>query len=238
MLLHYVRHGDPTYDPDQLTPLGRRQAEAVAKRLSLYGVDKIFSSSSTRAMQTSDPTCEILKKEKQILDFANEHHAWCDFSVVDKNGKRNWAWWSQETRHLFLCEEVLALGHKWYEHPAFKDYRFKEGMERVYNALDEFLLSLGYKHQRYTGRYEVVAPNDERVALFAHQGFGLIFLSCLLDIPLPIITMHFDMTYTGMTSIVFVNENGICYPRILTLSNDSHIFREGLPTEYNHSIHF
>ena len=31
MLFFYVRHGDPIYDPDSLTPLGHRQAEAVAK---------------------------------------------------------------------------------------------------------------------------------------------------------------------------------------------------------------
>ena len=33
MLLFYIRHGDPVYDPDSLTPLGLKQAEAVAKRL-------------------------------------------------------------------------------------------------------------------------------------------------------------------------------------------------------------
>lgn len=38
MLLFYVRHGDPIYNPDSLTPLGERQAEAVAKRLALHGV--------------------------------------------------------------------------------------------------------------------------------------------------------------------------------------------------------
>jgi broad specificity phosphatase PhoE len=52
MLFFYVRHGDPTYNPDELTPLGHRQAEAVAKRLSLYGIDKIYSSTSNRAYLT------------------------------------------------------------------------------------------------------------------------------------------------------------------------------------------
>ena len=41
MLLFFVRHGDPIYVPDSLTPLGRRQAEAVAKRLARYGLDQI-----------------------------------------------------------------------------------------------------------------------------------------------------------------------------------------------------
>ena len=49
MLLFYIRHGDPIYTPDQLTDLGQRQAEAVGHRLGLYGIDKIFSSTSTRA---------------------------------------------------------------------------------------------------------------------------------------------------------------------------------------------
>lgn len=44
MLFFYIRHGDPIYNPNQLTPLGERQAEAVAKRLSLYSIDKIYSS--------------------------------------------------------------------------------------------------------------------------------------------------------------------------------------------------
>ena len=41
MLLFLIRHGDPIYDPDSLTPLGKKQAEAVAKRLALYGKSKL-----------------------------------------------------------------------------------------------------------------------------------------------------------------------------------------------------
>ena len=41
MILYYVRHGDPIYNPDSLTPLGQRQAEAVGKRLALYGIDEV-----------------------------------------------------------------------------------------------------------------------------------------------------------------------------------------------------
>ena len=37
MIFFYIRHGDPIYNPDSLTPLGMRQADAIAKRLSLYG---------------------------------------------------------------------------------------------------------------------------------------------------------------------------------------------------------
>ena len=75
MILFYIRHGDPIYKPDQLTPLGHRQAEAVAKRLALFGVDEIYASTSTRAMQTAQPTCELLGKEPILLDWMHENHA-------------------------------------------------------------------------------------------------------------------------------------------------------------------
>ena len=32
MLFFYVRHGDPIYNPDSLTPLGHEQAKALSKR--------------------------------------------------------------------------------------------------------------------------------------------------------------------------------------------------------------
>ena len=60
MLFIYVRHGAPIYDPDSLTPLGHRQAEAVGKRLALYGLDRIYASTSARAIQTAKPAAELL----------------------------------------------------------------------------------------------------------------------------------------------------------------------------------
>ena len=80
MLLYYVRHGDPIYDPDSLTPLGMEQAAAVARRLAKFGVDEIYSSPSTRAMQTGSYTCEATGKPMQILDFLN-----CQSSLLLQN---------------------------------------------------------------------------------------------------------------------------------------------------------
>ena len=237
MLLFYVRHGDPIYDPDSLTPLGKRQAEAVAKRLSIYGIDKIYASTSTRARETAAPTCEILKKTPTLLDFANENHAWAGLTVDTKYGKR-WFFHSPEHQAIINDEKMISLGHRWYEHPAFADYNFKSAIERIENETDAFLLSLGYEHVGRSGKYRVKFENNERVALFAHQGFGLAFLSAILDIPFPHFATHFDMTHTGMTVIEFNNIDGYSYPKVLTLSSDSHIYREGLPTNYNNALRF
>ena len=84
----------------------------------------------------------------------------------------------------------------------------------------------------------MIQQNNDRVALFAHQGFGLAFLSEVLDIPYPLFTNHFDMCHTGMTVIEFREENGVAIPKVLTLSSDAHLYREGLPTKYNNNLYF
>ena len=101
---------------------------------------------------------------------------------------------------------------------------------------DELFSSLGYEHERYTGRYRIREANEKRVALFAHQGFGLAFLSAVLDIPYPIVCSHFDMCHTGVTVIHFKNSGEYSIPKVLTLSSDAHLFGEGLPLRYNNNL--
>ncbi len=238
MLFYYIRHGDPIYSPDSLTPLGKRQAEALGKRLSLYGIDKIYSSTSNRAYETAIPTSEILGKPITQLDFANEGHVWNEFTAKLPDGNYTWFFSHDRIRRLFTEKEITDLGFNWFEHPEFKEGKCKNGVERVYKECDKFFAALGYEHERYTGRYKVTKPTEERVALFAHQGFGLAFLSCLLDIPYPTYCTRFDLCHSGMTVISFNEENGYAIPRVLTHSSDSHIYREGLPTNYNHWCKF
>lgn len=239
LIFYYIRHADPIYNPDSLTPLGICQAEAVAKRLALYGVDEIYCSTSNRAIMTAKPTCELLKIEPELLDFANESHSWHDFTIPREDGKgKAWLFHSRRVVELFNSKEIRDLGDRWFEHPALKEYHFENGINRIYDESDKFFASLGFQHERYTGQYKATEPNSKRVALFAHQGFGLAFLSCLLDIPYPMFCTHFDMTHTGVTVVEFREKNGFCVPKMLTLSSDSHLYREGLPTKYNNSLCF
>jgi len=108
MLIFYVRHGDPIYDPDSLTPLGHRQAEAVAKRLALFGVDEVYSSTSVRAMQTAQPLCELLHKELKSLEFFHEDHL---HSLQLKEEGRTILYTGHEPMEFFpFCDKLLFLG--------------------------------------------------------------------------------------------------------------------------------
>ena len=231
MLLFYIRHGDPIYNPDSLTPLGRRQAEALAKRLALFGVDKIFTSPSERAKMTAAPLADITGITPEILPWAHETDAHRDLGGLDETGHRRWLFELPAYRRLFLSRSVRERGMNWTEEPALACAKF----DRLRNGVYDFLAGLGYVHdgENFCFRTERTdGADEERVAVFAHHGVGLAFLSCVLDIPYPQFCTHFNMEHTGMSVVRFDNWEGTCYPRLLQLSCDSHLYREGLPLRY------
>ena len=237
MLLFYVRHGDPIYDPDSLTPLGLKQADALAKRLCRYGIDEIYSSSSNRAVLTGTPTAELLKKEIHKVDWCHEGKAWEYTAMPNGKGGRSWPVANADNVRLFMRPDVMALGEKWYTHPEVMErHDFAPGLAALNKDVDEFIASLGYQHDRENHVYLPVAPNNKRIALFAHYGAGMCVLSSLLDIPYPFFCTHFDISFTGTSVIAFGDDSEFVYPKLLQHSNDSHLYKENLMTGYHCSF--
>ena len=145
MLFFLIRHGDPIYDPDSLTPLGHRQAEALAKRLALYGLDEVYTSTSNRAKLTAKPACELLHLEPKQLDFANEAHTWADLTVEREDGKPGvtWMFYNKRTVALLNSKEIRELGDRWYDHPDLVAHHYTKGIDRIYDASDEFFAGFG-----------------------------------------------------------------------------------------------
>ena len=241
MLFYYIRHGEPLGVPDySLTPLGREQAKALSKRLCLFGIDRVFASPTLRTMQTAQPICDLLGKEITTCDWADEGIVWNEFTVPHPKYEHTWAFYDPKYLEIFSSPEVRALGERWYEHPDLAGLNFKAGVERVNAAVDDFFLSLGFRHDRANARYEVVGEhlNRERVALFAHQGFGMSFFSSMLDIPYPMFCTHFDFSHSSMSVINFEPRGKYVYPHVLQTANDSHLYREGIITGYHNAIKF
>lgn len=242
MLFFYIRHGDPIYTPDSLTELGKQQAEALAKRLSRYDIDQIYASTSKRAIDTATPTANALGKDIVTLDFCHENLAWKDTSIDIGDGRRAWTFAHPEAIDIMHTPEVRALGNGFLRHPYFNEKLAKEseGLERIERETYAFFETLGFSHdaERKCYHRNALEKTPERVALFAHEGFGMAFLSVLLDVPYPIFSTHFGIGHTGMTVIEFA-ENGYCIvPRVLQHSNDSHIYKEGIPTNYQNRLFF
>ena len=235
MLLYVIRHAEPIYNPDSLTEKGKRQAEALGRRLAVNGLDKIYSSPMNRARQTAQPTCEILGKKAEILEWTSESLAANDFGFYDPENNGRWCWSFGINPLRFKTEAHLALGDKWYEAEPFKSSNAKAGYERIATESDAFLKSLGYERDGF--KYKILNPNDQRVAVFCHYGFGMTWLSHLLGIPPVLFWSTFDINHSVITVVEFYNHsNGFTSPKVLTFSEVAHFYESGLPLEFTNRI--
>lgn len=234
MLLFYIRHGDPVYNPDSLTELGHKQAEALSKRLARFGLDEIYCSTSVRAQQTAEPTAQKLGLSVKLLDWCNEAHAWNELTVEDSRGKR-WFYQDEASRRLFASDEIAKLGEDWHKHSFFAETHATKGMRRIGAETFDFIASLGYAKSHEGNYYVAKQPNDKRIALFAHEGFGMAFLSVLLGIPYSTFSVRCGLEHSSMTVISFDGTDFVL-PCMLQLSNDSHLYKEDLPLNYNNGV--
>ena len=172
-----------------------------------------------------------MKKPIELLDFANEGHAWRELTI-QVGDRLTWLYYSRLGKEILRSPEIMAMGFDWYKHPAFEGYEYGRGLDRIRSACDGLFATLGYEHEDFRGRYKAVKPTDERVALFAHEGFGVAFLSAVMDIPYPIVASHFLMRTTGVTAISFQEgADGYAIPRIRSFNSEAHLLADGLPQE-------
>src|SRR3954447_7734915 len=72
MRLYLIRHADPDYANDTITPAGHLEASALAERLAAQGLDRIFCSPLGRARATAKYTCDLLKVEPIVEPWLAE----------------------------------------------------------------------------------------------------------------------------------------------------------------------
>ena len=237
MLLYILRHGDPIYNPDSLTEKGHLQAQALAKRLASHGIDKIYCSPLIRAQQTARPTEILLGKKAQIEEWTSEDKIYSYLSVQE-GGTHRWIFHSSKKSHL-REPEVEKLGYNWYKALVFNDVDGKGAYDFLRKNSDEFLSRHGYEHDFENKRYIAKNGNDEKIAVFCHQGFSISWLGVMLDIPLPVAWTTMDVNHSCMTVVEFKEDkDGLCIPKIITLSNDSHLYKEGLPTQFENGFYY
>ncbi len=107
--------------------------------------------------------------------------------------------------------------------------------KRVKEYGEEFLMRLGY--QKENEGYRILYENNERVALFCHGAFIIVWLAELLSMPLDIMLQSFTVTHTGVTVIEFPNDDsGITVPKCLCFSDISHLYAENLELLHDNRI--
>ena len=238
MKLIIIRHGDPDYEHDSLTPTGLLQAKALVKRFSVHGLDRVYTSPLGRAKMTAAPTCEALGITPEVLEWTSENLAFRDFSIPKRDCPEGREWSFGAVRNVtYKYTDSVALGKEWYKAPPFCDCNAKEGFERIQRESDAFLSSLGY--EREGDFYRVVRPNEEKVAVFCHYGFGTTWIAHLLSIVPPLFWSTFLINHSSITVIRFPNDKeGVIAPMCITLSDCSHIYEAGIPMKFENWLDY
>ncbi len=231
MLLYIIRHAEPIYNPDTLTEKGKLQSLALAKRLSVHGLNKIYSSPLGRAVETAKPTSDMLGIPVEIEEWTREVDD--RFSLVMPNGNKEFAFNVQNT--VYRHDNNINLGENWHSAKIFESIDAKEEFSKIVDASDNFLSRHGYK--REGGVYKITAENNDRIAVFCHGGFAALWLSHLLAIPPHIFMAGIGINHTGVSVVEFSNnEDGYTAPYALCISDISHIYKEDLPYKFTNYI--
>src|SRR5437762_5870307 len=72
MRLYVIRHADPDYERDSITPAGHLEARALAKRMQRERLDRIYCSPLGRAIATAQYTAELLNLRPVTEDWTCE----------------------------------------------------------------------------------------------------------------------------------------------------------------------
>ena len=75
MRILFVRHGNPDYDHDCLTPLGKREAQATSERLAHVDIDAFYVSPLGRARETAEATLQKKNATATVCDWLREFEA-------------------------------------------------------------------------------------------------------------------------------------------------------------------
>ena len=219
MKLYIIRHADPDYAADSLTPRGWQEARLLAQRLTRIPAAGYYVSPLGRAQATASLTLQAVGAQAQTRDWLREFSGW---TVDEASGERRIPWdflpqqWTPDKRYYDRDRWGGPLLHRG---TVRREYR------RVCAGLDE-LLADGY--QRSGQCYRAVRPNEDTVMLFCHFGVECVLLSHLCGIS-PMVLWHQFVALPSSVTVLATEERrpGVALWRLQRFGDLSHLDAAG-----------
>ena len=218
MKLLIIRHGDPDYSIDSLTPTGWKEAALLADRISKLDVKAFYVSPLGRAKDTASLTLQLMGRTAEEKNWLREFPA----SIQKPNKDVTsicWDWLPQD----WTAEPRFYDRAQWLDVPAFRESNAPEIYRSVCAGLDSLLEEHGYV--RHGKLYRAESPNEDTVVLFCHFGVECVLLGHLLGIS-PMVLWH--GTCAAPTSVTTLTteerREGIAYFRMNSFGDISHLY--------------
>ncbi|MBO4532560.1 MAG: histidine phosphatase family protein [Treponema sp.] len=150
MRIIFIRHGDPDYKNDGLTPKGQREAALLAKRVAQWkDITQIYQSPLGRAQATAAPSLQALGREAITYDWLQEFH-----------NNKNKICWDLLPEEFFNNTKYFDKD-EWADSGLMKKGKVKQYYKTVCDGIDGILAQYGYTRNKQ-GFYDVAAPVPNR----------------------------------------------------------------------------
>lgn len=219
MKLVIVRHGDPDYTIDSLTPKGKREAKLLVDRISALKPDYFYCSPLGRAKKTASYTLKALGADCEIMPWLTEFEG----RVTEDSGKIEVCW---DRQHSVWTKEDIYYTENWADTPLMKEHNVREKYDAVCRGLDELLAKHGYVH---VGRHFCVTnSNHDTIVLFCHFGVEAVLLSHLFGVSPMVYWHNFVALPSSVTTLVTEErEKGFAVFRMTAFGDTSHLYAGG-----------
>ena len=196
MKILLVRHADPDYARDNLTPKGQREAMLLADRLCrLQGVEGWFVSPLGRAQATAQVTLERIGATAETLPWLQE------FSGMVKDpetGNTHCAWdWRPR---LWKGLPLLADADRWLQEPLMQTGRVAQVWQETVQGVNALLARYGFTPMGPVWRSE--SNRSGTLVCFCHFGIATAVTAYLMGLPPMLLWQNFCMQPSAVTTLV------------------------------------
>lgn len=222
MKLLIIRHGDPDYAIDDLTEVGKIEAELLADRLVNEDIKAVYCSPLGRARKTAEPTLIRTGLGAQFCQWLREF----DYAKIQPPylSEPDCAW---DLLPEYMDEHALLYSPtEWTKDPLIQGTGIEEAYKNVCDSLDKLLAKHGYLREgKY---YRVTRENHDTIALFCHYGLTCVLLSHLMGCSPYSIWQHVVTPPTAVSTFYTEERReGIAHFRAISIGDTSHLYKAG-----------
>lgn len=222
MRILLIRHAEPDYAVDSLTPKGRTEAELLSRRLVRYDIRDFYTSPLGRARATAAYTLQKLGRDAETLDWLREFHG----SYPDPDtGIRRIVAWDVKPR-IWVSFPGVSDIRTWCDAPAFEGGDVKEVWQQTTDGVDALLARYGFRKDGPV--WQSTGNGDYTIALFCHFGISMAILGYLTDVS-PMVLWHHTLCCPSSVTEVVTEERikGEVSFRITKLGDLTHLESAG-----------
>ncbi|MFW6061745.1 MAG: histidine phosphatase family protein [Planctomycetota bacterium] len=204
MNIYLIRHAEPNYETDNLTPTGLIQAQRLADYLADVQFTHLYCSPLGRARATLTPALATQRAEPITLDWLRELEAqlpdgrWCwNVTLADLFERPGLA----RQIESFMADQQTRLLARW----------------------DSLLAGHGYQREGLLYHLPRASRQKPIAAMFCHAGLITTLLAGLFQLPLAATYARLKYPPTGITHLQISHHDGFADLRLVSYAARPHL---------------